>query len=102
MKYLRVLTCLWMVFTLCVLAEPVKADVVPPVDAEDMQLVGQFGGASYAVALQGTYAYVGVGPRLVVLDVSDPSTPFEVGFYDTEGSAYSVAVAGLYAHVADE
>jgi uncharacterized repeat protein (TIGR01451 family) len=42
-------------------------------------LIGQEGGATYAVALQGTYAYVGVGPRLVVLDVSDPEAPVVAG-----------------------
>ncbi|MGC9393250.1 MAG: hypothetical protein ACP5J4_00175 [Anaerolineae bacterium] len=101
MKYLRVLTCLWLVFALCALADPVRADVVPPVDAVDMQLVGQFGGASYAVALQGTYAYVGVGPRLVVLDVSDPANLVLVGQTEVlPDIVKDVAVATGYAYVA--
>jgi hypothetical protein len=97
-----------------------------------------------AVAVQGWYAYVGMGPHLVVMDVGDPtrpvvlgrtgilpdvvqgvavsaayayvadyyaglrvidvsnpSSPREVGFYDTSGTAYGVAVSGSYAYVAD-
>ena len=43
------------------------------------QVVGQIGGPTQAVAVQGRYAYVGVGLRLVVLDVTNPVTPTEVG-----------------------
>ena len=117
---------------------------------QNVELVGQIGGATNTVAVQGNYAYiVGVGPRLVILNISDPAhptvvgqtdilhgtvqgvavvgnyayitegggsckssggglriinianpaTPFEVGFYDTWGAAHSVAVAGNYAYV---
>jgi uncharacterized protein (TIGR03437 family) len=65
------------------------------------QLVGQIGGPTKAVAAQGKYAYVGVGQRLIVLDVSDPATPLEVG-----GSApfadfvRDMAVSGTLAYVA--
>lgn len=47
---------------------------VPP-----LQWVGQYGGAAQAVALAGNYAYVGIGPHLVILDVSIPSQPVAVG-----------------------
>jgi hypothetical protein len=36
-----------------------------------------------------------------VVDVSTPSSPTEVGFYDTPGYANGVAVTGSYAYVAD-
>jgi len=36
-----------------------------------------------------------------VVDVSSPSTPREVGYYDTPRGALGVAVAGSYAYVAD-
>jgi hypothetical protein len=39
---------------------------------------------------------------LRVIDVSNPSSPREVGFYDTPGWAYGVAVSGSYAYVADD
>lgn len=44
-----------------------------------LDLVGQVGGASYAVVTRHHYAYVGIGPRLVVLDITDPAAPVEVG-----------------------
>jgi hypothetical protein len=36
-----------------------------------------------------------------VIDISNPSSPREVGAYDTPGSAVDVAVSGSYAYVAD-
>jgi len=114
----------------------------PTPDAGNVEFVGHIGGATYAVALQGNYAYIGEGPRLTILDISNPasptvlgktlplpdtvrrvavagsyayvadydgglrvvdvstpSNPMEVGFYDTPGDAYGVAVAGDYAYV---
>ncbi len=41
--------------------------------------VGQIGGPTQAVAIQGQYAYVGVGLRLIVLDMANPATPIEIG-----------------------
>jgi hypothetical protein len=107
-----------------------------------LEMVGQIGGVSAAIAASGTLVYVGVGPRLVVLDpdpfslthgesaalpakvaglalsgthayvadgdgglrvmdVSNPTSPSEVGHYDTLGYARGVALAGNYAYIAD-
>ena len=33
----------------------------------NVELVGQIGGSTYAVATAGSYAYIGVGRRLVIL-----------------------------------
>ena len=50
---------------------------------------------------QGHYAYVGVGPRLVILDVSDPSHPILVGQTAAfPGVVEGVAVVGNTAYVA--
>jgi hypothetical protein len=38
---------------------------------------------------------------LRIIDVSTPSSPVEVGFFDTGGWAWGVAVSGSYAYVAD-
>lgn len=46
---------------------------------ESMALVGQVGGVSRAVAVAGDIAYLGVGPRLVALDVSNPAAPTPIG-----------------------
>jgi hypothetical protein len=46
---------------------------------QNVELVGQIGGVVATVAGQGSYAYVGVGPRLIILDVSDPAYPSIAG-----------------------
>ncbi len=43
------------------------------------ELAGQTGGAVSAVEADGTYAFLAVGPRVVALDVSDPTRPVPVG-----------------------
>jgi parallel beta-helix repeat protein len=65
------------------------------------QVVGQIGGPTQAVAVQGNYAYVGIGLRLLVLDVTNPITPTEIG--STTPFPYfveDIAVSGTYAYVA--
>jgi hypothetical protein len=37
-----------------------------------------------------------------VVDVTDPTNPTEVGFYDTPGDTYGVSVSGGYVYVADQ
>jgi len=44
-----------------------------------LKLAGQIGGPTQGVAIQGSYAYVGVGLRLVVLDISRPGSLAETG-----------------------
>ncbi len=74
-----------------------------PADAENVEFVGQIGCLSYAVAVQGDYAYVGEGPRLTILDISNPASPTVVGKTDPlPDVVQGVAVAGGYAYVADE
>lgn len=41
--------------------------------------IGQTGGATLAVAVLDNYAYIGVGPRLVIVDIQDPAAPRVVG-----------------------
>jgi len=72
-------------------------------DAQNVEFVGQIGGESYAVAVQGDYAYLGVGPRLVVLDISNPANPTLAGQTEVlPDIVWGVAVAGNYAYVADD
>lgn len=50
----------------------------------------------------GSLAYVASGPAgLKVVDVSDPTSPKEIGQLDTEGFSMGVYVAGAHAYVAD-
>lgn len=42
-------------------------------------LVNQIGGGTFNVAIQGNYAYMGVGPRLVTLDITNSVNPVAIG-----------------------
>jgi hypothetical protein len=85
-----------------------------PFQAGSLDLIGE------DVAVRGNYAYVTypfepVAPPpgqhrgrkvsntegLRVIDISDPTLPFEAGFFETAGKASDVAVSGDYAYVAD-
>ncbi|GEM_PF-2857804 len=85
------------------------APVVPPARAGravqpglGVGLVGQIGGVTYAGAVQGGYAYIGVGPRLVVLNVADPAHPAMVGPTGVLPDVVEgVAVLGSYVYIAD-
>ncbi|MBN2462464.1 MAG: hypothetical protein JXB43_02560 [Dehalococcoidia bacterium] len=48
-------------------------------ETETFEVISQIGGPTQAVAIQGNYTYIGVGPRLVILDVANPSNLREVG-----------------------
>jgi hypothetical protein len=62
---------------------------------------GQIGGSSYAVDVEGNFAYLGVGPRIYVLDTSDPSAPKFMGQSGVmPGVVRSVLVSGQYVYVA--
>lgn len=70
-----------------VIVEAGRVGDQPATPARGYQVAGQFGGASYAVALrqaqdgaeQPPYLILGVGPRLVVLDATNPEQPVRVG-----------------------
>jgi hypothetical protein len=70
-------------------------------DAEGgFELVGQAGGASQALLVDGERLYLGVGPRLAVYDLSDPGRPRLAGVSDIlPGLVRDLAIEGehLYA-----
>jgi hypothetical protein len=71
-------------------------------EARNVELVGQIGGRCYAVAVQGSYAYIGIGPRLAVLDISNPAHPTPVGRTAVlPDLVQDIALAGTLAYVAD-
>ncbi|RPI34473.1 MAG: DUF11 domain-containing protein [Chloroflexota bacterium] len=46
----------------------------------NITLTGQIGGETHAVAVAGQYAYIGIGPRLFILDVTtNPANPTVIG-----------------------
>ena len=54
------------------------------------------------MAVVDSFAYVADwGSGLRILSVANSQSPYELGYYDTPGSAYGVAVVGGYAYVAD-
>ena len=63
-------------------------------------------GSAADVTVVGNYAYLALSGSeyggLAVIDISDPTNCVDVGGYNTSGWAYSVAVAGNYAYVADD
>jgi hypothetical protein len=67
-----------------------------------LSLQGQLGGSSYAVDVQDTHAFLGVGPRVYVLDVSDSAAPKFLGQSPVmPGVVQSVLASGDYVYVAD-
>ena len=65
-----------------------------------LEYVDQYGGSTNSVAVKGSYAYMGQGPRLVVLDVSNPRLPVFVNESELlPGLVMGVAVEGDYAYV---
>lgn len=63
--------------------------------------VGQVGGASVALAVQGSVAYVGVGPRVAAFDVGNPSSPRRIAQSSLlPGLVMSVALRGDVIYVA--
>ena len=64
-------------------------------DEVDIDLVSQLGGSVWAVEVEGDYAYVGQGGCLVILDVSDPSSPQAVGKVGgLPGYIYDIDICG--------
>lgn len=71
-------------------------DTVPRWEA-----IGQIGGPTQAVSVQGHYAYSGIGSRMVVLDVSLPGELREAGVTPPFPHVVTdIAVSGTFAYVA--
>ena len=72
-------------------------------DPNSLEVVGRWGGLVRSVFFDEAnpdVAYVGVGRRLVVLNLADPEDIVEYASIDVEGSAVSGVVRGRYAYVA--
>ena len=66
-----------------------------------LKLVGQASGTSWAVAAEGHYAFLPVGPRLLVLDLEQPVSPRVVGASEVfTQTVRDVAVANGFAYLA--
>lgn len=93
------------VVSACVLLTLLALNLSGPAIAQQdqgVELVSQIGGGANGVAIQGPHAYVGVGPRLVILDIDDPARPGMAGQTEVlAGIVRRVAVDGDYAYLAD-
>lgn len=81
---------------------PAAGNPTPGLEGQKtFSLLGQIGGSSAAVAVDGQFAYLGQGPRMVVLDVSDPAKPGLVGESEIlPGLVQGIQVNGNYAYAA--
>ncbi len=69
--------------------------------SETWTLVGQIGGITQAVAIDGNTAYAGIGLKLSLLNVTNPANPVLLGFSQPfADSVQDIAVAGSRAYVA--
>ncbi len=88
------------VFTYCGLGTLLA---VAPIAARadiPIELTAQWGGPTRAVAVAAGRAYIGIGHRLVVLDVGSPNDPALLGQTDTlPGPVSGIAVDGDHAYV---
>ena len=79
-----------------------KARISGLSEVENIELVGHLGGNVNKVVISGSYAFVGSGTELTILDVSNPTTPVRVGYYAAFANAIrALAIAGNYAYVGD-
>ena len=70
--------------------------------SSNVWLEGHLGGATTTVAVEGSLAYIGEGPRLAILDISSLGAPVLVGRTPAlPDLVEGVAVSGGYAYVAD-
>jgi heat shock protein HslJ len=69
------------------------------VDAHSVELVSQWGGQITTAAIRGSHAYLGVGLKLMVLDISDPRLPTLTGELLLPSQATAIHGWGDYAYV---
>ncbi|MBN2537624.1 hypothetical protein JXB37_05055 [candidate division WOR-3 bacterium] len=72
-------------------------------DSLNVRLVGSCDtpGIAFGIALEGNHAYIGAySAGLRIINVSNPASPYETGFWASPDHARGVAAAGDYAYVA--
>ncbi len=80
---------------------PVPSASANPDQSTSWNFIGQAGGPTQGIAVQGNYAYLGVGSRLIVVDISNPANPHPVGATAPfEYFVQGITVIGTTAYVA--
>ncbi|MCH7748490.1 MAG: hypothetical protein IH939_10375, partial [Acidobacteria bacterium] len=75
------------------LAAAVALAVWPVPASAQLTLVGSLDGPAETVVVSGRHAYVSAGAELRVIDVSDPTSPVQVGAFTAPDRIYGVAAA---------
>jgi PKD repeat protein len=74
-----------------------------PSSGGELELLGQIGGETTAVFVEIDRAYIGEGPRLVILDISNPAIPTVLGkTAPLPAMIDDIYVSGNYAYIANE
>ena len=66
----------------CFSSEKARSAPLAATPTVDIELLSHFDGALRAVAVQDNKAFVGIGSRLAILDITDPSQPELLGITD--------------------
>ena len=70
--------------------------------AQNVTLVGHIGGTVGTLLVEGSYAYVGIGPELAILNVANPAAPVRIGYLVLPDMVRAVTVVDSHAYVADD
>jgi hypothetical protein len=99
---LKIFLSACLVLTLvCSSPENARSAVQATIPAPVIKLRSHFGGVLRAVAIQENKAFVGLGSRLAILDITDPSQPELLGITEAfPDLVENVVVSGNYAYVA--
>jgi hypothetical protein len=93
------------IITLTVLLLPLNSNSSAQTQGQtdiNLKLVSQIGGEITAMSIDGNYAYIGEGPRLTILDITNPATPTFVGRSPALPSTVSdIYVKGSHAYIAN-
>ena len=80
---------------------PFTGTIAIPTDINPLQVIGQIGGQTQAVSISGNNAFVGVGYRMLTLNINDPSSPKEIGSSELlKGQVLDISIQGNFAYVA--
>ena len=80
-------------------AQAAEQSNTPAAQNPDLELVGHLGGEAGKVVVEGNYAYLAQGIELTILDISDPATPYRLGYYLLPGFIKGLDVDNGYAYV---
>jgi hypothetical protein len=72
---------------------------VIPSNADNIEILGNFGGSAQTIVVQGNFVYLGMGLSMDILDISDPTHPTLTGKVTLAGNAQDIAIAYPYAYV---